>query len=429
MPASEKNKPIIEVNHISKEYEIGAVKTYKTLSESVTNLMMHPLIALKSIKKPRNTFWALKDINFAVERGEVLGIIGRNGAGKSTLLKLLARITPPTDGKVHLRGHVGSLLEVGTGFHPELTGRENIYFNGSIIGMKKWEIDDKFDEIVKFSGIEKYLDTPVKRYSSGMSVRLAFSVAAQLDPEILLIDEVLAVGDVEFQKKCLGKMKDVSKTGRTIIFVSHDMNSIRNLCNRTIWLKDGKIRQSGDVYEVTSAYLRDSLRAKTLSDIPTLIDALPHDPTIKFYDIQIMQSNLLTNTVLNGESFKIIINYKVFQRTFGLRIFCDLYDEQENLVISTYHDDGAEAIQIMEVGDYCSTMTMPANILAHRNYEICIGALIFNVRSCTDGVRIHIYVESSHIINKGYPEDGFQCRPLLQPTIPWKTKRYETEGL
>jgi lipopolysaccharide transport system ATP-binding protein len=433
MPASTKNKPIIEVSHLSKEYVIGVEKTYKTLSECATNLMRHPLTTLKDTIKPKNTFWALKDINFAVDHGEVIGIIGRNGAGKSTLLKVLARITHPTEGKVHLRGHVGSLLEVGTGFHPELTGRENIYFNGSILGMKKKEIDDKFDEIVKFSGVEKYLDTPVKRYSSGMNVRLAFSVAAHLDPEILLVDEVLAVGDAEFQKKCLGKMKDVSATGRTIIFVSHDMNAIRNLCQRTIWLKDGKIHQTGDVYEVTSAYLRDSLRAKTLSDIPTLIDALPKDPAIKIDDIQIRQSNLPTNTILNGESFEVIINYRVLQRTIGLLISLNLYDERENLVIGTYHDDGAEAIQIMEPGDYCSIATMPANILAHRNYEICIGALIFNVRCCTgspgEGIRIPIYVESSNVINKGYPENALQYRPLVQPIIPWKTKLCEEDGL
>ena len=207
---SRNEKPIIEVKHLSKEYQIGVDKTYKTLSESVMNGFRHPIRTLRGLRAPKETFWALKEINFEVERGEVLGIIGRNGAGKSTLLKILSRITYPTEGEVIMRGRVGSLLEVGTGFHPELTGRENIYFNGAILGMKKREIDEKFDEIVKFSGVEKFLDTPVKRYSSGMNVRLAFSVAAHLDPEILLVDEVLAVGDAEFQKKCLGKMGEVA---------------------------------------------------------------------------------------------------------------------------------------------------------------------------------------------------------------------------
>ena len=203
---SRKEEPIIQVKHISKHYNIGIDKTYKTLSGSITDAVRSPVQTLKGIGKQHDSFWALKDINFEVNRGEVLGIIGRNGAGKSTLLKILSRITSPTEGEIHLRGRVGSLLEVGTGFHPELTGRENIYFNGAILGMKKREIDDKFDEIVKFSGVEKFLDTPVKRYSSGMQVRLAFSVAANLDPEILVVDEVLAVGDARFQKKCLGKM-------------------------------------------------------------------------------------------------------------------------------------------------------------------------------------------------------------------------------
>ncbi len=205
MTASKKEKPIIEVNHLSKQYDIGVDTMYKTLSESVTSAVRRPIKTLKDFRRQNETFWALKDVNFEVERGDVLGIIGRNGAGKSTLLKILSRITSPTEGDVIMRGRVGSLLEVGTDFHPELSGRENIYFNGSILGMKKREIDEKFEEIVKFSGVEKFLDTPVKRYSSGMQVRLAFSVAANLDPEILVVDEVLAVGDAAFPEEMLGK--------------------------------------------------------------------------------------------------------------------------------------------------------------------------------------------------------------------------------
>ena len=199
--APQNEKPIIEVKNLSKEYRIGSDASYKRLSESLTNVVRNPIRTLRGLRAPKNTFWALRDLNFEVKRGEVLGIIGRNGAGKSTLLKVLSRITHPTEGEIIMRGRVGSLLEVGTGFHPELTGRENIYFNGAILGMRRREINEKFDEIVKFSGVEKFLDTPVKRYSSGMNVRLAFSVAAHLDPEILLVDEVLAVGDAELQKK------------------------------------------------------------------------------------------------------------------------------------------------------------------------------------------------------------------------------------
>jgi len=197
---------MIQVEHLSKQYQIGVDRTYKTLQDSITGAIKSPLSLFKRTNNDNSTFWALKDVSFNIEEGEVVGIIGRNGAGKSTLLKILSRITEPTEGKITMHGRVASLLEVGTGFHPELTGRENIYLNGSILGMKKREIDTKFDEIVKFAEIEKFLDTPVKRYSSGMYVRLAFAVAAHLEPEILLVDEVLAVGDAGFQKKCLGKM-------------------------------------------------------------------------------------------------------------------------------------------------------------------------------------------------------------------------------
>jgi ABC-type polysaccharide/polyol phosphate transport system ATPase subunit len=255
MIASKKEEPIIEVKHLSKQYSIGMDTTYKTLSESLTSAVRHPLKTLKDCRRQNDTFWALKDVNFEVECGEVVGIIGRNGAGKSTLLKILSRITFPTEGEVIMRGRVGSLLEVGTGFHPELSGRENIYFNGSILGMKKREIDEKFDEIVKFSGIEKFLDTPVKRYSSGMQVRLAFSVAANLDPEILVVDEVLAVGDAAFQKKCLGKMSEVAESGRTVLFVSHNMAAIENMCDRAVLLDSGRIVSNGKTSSVIEYYL------------------------------------------------------------------------------------------------------------------------------------------------------------------------------
>jgi lipopolysaccharide transport system ATP-binding protein len=283
MTSSRKNKPIIEVKHLSKEYAIGSDRSYKRLSESISNAVRNPLKSLKGLHEQKETFWALKDINLEVERGEVLGIIGRNGAGKSTLLKVLARITHPTEGEVRLRGRVGSLLEVGTGFHPELTGRENIYFNGSILGMKKREIDDKFDEIVKFSGIERHLDTPTKRYSSGMNVRLAFSVAAHLDPEILLVDEVLAVGDAEFQKKCLGKMSEVAEGGRTVLFVSHNMAAVQNLCGNGIVLLKGKIDFVGNVDDAIHHYAQD-LTVLQENDLCDRIDR-KGSQWLKFYKV------------------------------------------------------------------------------------------------------------------------------------------------
>ena len=251
--------PMIKVEHLSKQYKIGVSRTYKTFQDAITGAFKSPFSLFFIKNNDNKNFLALKDVSFEVEEGEVVGIIGRNGAGKSTLLKILSRITEPTEGKITMRGRAASLLEVGTGFHPELTGRENIYLNGSIMGMTKREIDAKFDEIVKFAEIEKFLDTPVKRYSSGMYVRLAFAVAAHLEPEILLVDEVLAVGDAAFQKKCLGKMKDVSsKEGRTVLFVSHQMTAIKALCNEAVLLDSGQIIFKGEVSGAIDKYLKSS---------------------------------------------------------------------------------------------------------------------------------------------------------------------------
>ena len=241
-------KPIFEVHHLGKKYRIKhQVAGYLSLREKMIN-------AFKFRDSQSEDFWAVKDISFEVQPGESIGIIGRNGAGKSTLLKILSKITPPTKGRIVTRGRMASLLEVGTGFHPELTGRENIFFNGSLLGMKRKEIEARFDEIVDFSGVEKFLDTPLKHYSSGMQLRLAFSVAAFLEPEILVIDEVLAVGDAEFQKKCLGKMEDVSKSGRTILFVSHQLGILGSLCKRALILEKGKVIKVGDSHEIISHY-------------------------------------------------------------------------------------------------------------------------------------------------------------------------------
>lgn len=245
-------KPILEIQHITKQFKLGAKQEgYLALRDAIANPFK---------KKAGNdkTFFALNDVSFNVYPGQSIGIIGKNGAGKSTLLKILSKITPPTKGKIICRGRIASLLEVGTGFHPELSGRENIYMNGSILGMRKNEIDTHFDAIVNFSGVEKFLDTPLKRYSSGMQLRLAFAVAAHLEPEILIIDEVLAVGDAEFQKKCLGKMNEISKSGRTVIFVSHDMNAIEQLCSSAVILKKGILTEEGEARKMISHYLNEN---------------------------------------------------------------------------------------------------------------------------------------------------------------------------
>ncbi len=243
---------VIAAEGLGKRYTRGAVEARGMLRDSIMRFARNPIGALRRSKQ--ETFWALKDVSLEVKEGEVLGLIGRNGAGKTTLLKILSRITRPTTGHAEIRGHVRSLLEVGTGFHGELTGRENTYFSGSLLGMRKREIDRKLDEIIAFAEIEKFIDTPVKHYSSGMYVRLAFAVAAHLEPEILLVDEVLAVGDINFQKKCLGKMGDVARAGRTVVLVSHQMNQMRRLCDRVVWVDGGAIRMVGAAHEVVSAY-------------------------------------------------------------------------------------------------------------------------------------------------------------------------------
>lgn len=261
---------VIQVSNLSKCYRLGEIG-FRSFTEIIEHWWLKRTGRGDELHRRRiepedehridgNRFWALRDIAFDVQQGDIVGIIGKNGAGKSTLLKILSRVTEPTTGRAALRGKVSSLLEVGTGFHPELTGRENVYLNGAIFGMKKPQIDDKFDDIVAFSEVEEFIDTPVKRYSSGMYVRLAFAVAAHLEPEIMIVDEVLAVGDASFQKKCIGKMGDVAHGGRTVLFVSHNMSAINNLCTRCLWINDGMIHMTGTPAEVVHAYLAESTR-------------------------------------------------------------------------------------------------------------------------------------------------------------------------
>ncbi len=290
----------IKVENLSKRYRIGTMEeTHDTFREMIMSWVKSPVSNFKRLQslskfdengEADDIIWALRDVSFEVKHGEVLGIIGRNGAGKSTLLKILCRITEPTSGQAIVNGRVASLLEVGTGFHPELTGRENVYLNGTILGMSKTEIDRKFDEIVDFSGVEKFIDTPVKRYSSGMRVRLAFAVAAHLEPEILLIDEVLAVGDVAFRKKCLGKMQEVSQRGRTVVLVSHQMPNIRRICEKAIWLEDGSIFQSGSAMDVTLAYETETVYKKTSSNGVSIRDG-HHNPDVWINKAEIKDIN------------------------------------------------------------------------------------------------------------------------------------------
>lgn len=302
-------KPIIDVKNVSKEYVLTHSLPYVTFRDTLTHVAKKPFQFFRGRGKTSyETFSALRNISFSIQKGEAIGLIGPNGSGKSTLLKILSQITSPTTGEIHLRGRVASLLEVGTGFHPELTGRENIFLNGAILGMSRQEIAKKFDEIVKFSGVEKFLDTPVKRYSSGMHVRLAFSVAAHLEPEILLVDEVLAVGDAEFQKKCLGKMDEVTRDARrTIIFVSHNMEAIKKLCTKCILLKEGLIVMFGETEKVVETYLNGNNQPSSLP----LRNRGDREGKggVKFTDISI--TNLENGKeIRSGQGLRIVLQYE-----------------------------------------------------------------------------------------------------------------------
>lgn len=329
------SNPIIKVNDLSKRYRIGAKEQgYKTIREVIVDIISAPVRNLAKLRKltkfksgqsqnEEDVIWALKDICFEVNEGEVLGIIGRNGTGKTTLLKILSRITEPTSGAIEINGRVSSLLEVGTGFHPELTGRENIFLNGAILGMRKREIEQKFDEIVDFSEIEKFIDTPVKRYSSGMYVRLAFAVAAHLEPEILLVDEVLAVGDVLFQKKCLGKMGEVAKEGRTVLFVSHNMESIRKLCTRGIILHEGMVVMEGSADEAVSKYLGEKMDRTAERTWPD-INKAPGDDVVRMRAVRVLDRNgkVCTNFDVR-DPVSIDVKYWVLEE--GHRLVLQLY--------------------------------------------------------------------------------------------------------
>lgn len=308
---------VIKVQNVSKRYRLGLKeKTSDSIGGALANLLNAPIENFKRLRglskfnqtEDESILWALKDVSFDVGQGEVVGLVGKNGAGKSTMLKILSRITLPTQGEIIINGRVSSLLEVGTGFHQELTGRENVYLNGTILGMKRKEIESKFDEIVAFSGISKFIDTPVKRYSSGMLVRLAFSVAAHLEPEIMIIDEVLAVGDVEFQKRCLGKMQDVASHGRTILFVSHNMAAVRTLCNRSVLLEHGQVTYVGDTDEVVRRYMGTNADDMPLDEMTERLG----NQKLKFTKIALYdKAGTETNTFMTADSIKIRLDYRI----------------------------------------------------------------------------------------------------------------------
>jgi len=367
--------PIIKVQDLGKRYQIGArEEAYETLREAIVGVVRSPLQRFARNRSAADVLWALRDVSFEVEPGEVVGIIGRNGAGKSTLLKILSRITKPTSGGVDLYGRVGSLLEVGTGFHPELTGRENIYLNGAILGMPRAEIRRKFDEIVEFAEIDKFLDTPVKRYSSGMYVRLAFAVAAHLEPEILIVDEVLAVGDASFQKKCLGKMGQVAKQGRTVLFVSHNMPAVKSLCGRAILLSAGRISQDGSVNEVVNSYLTaDSDEIARTGIIPDDAPRLYGTDEAKLRSVHLtdLDGNDVSQLYL-GQPCRLVMNFEVFKELLDACIEVGIIAmDGTHVTNSNSIDDGQLPLHLTS-GPQTITLEMEPGLLP-RQYTFLIG--------------------------------------------------------
>ena len=445
----------VRVENLGKRYRIGQIVGYSTLRESLMNLAYAPFRHLRSARhepsatshhepramshepsptshhEPRATshqpdhIWALKDVSFEIKRGEAVGIIGRNGSGKSTLLKILSRITAPTEGLVEVRGRIASLLEVGTGFHPELTGRENIYLNGAVLGMKRAEVKQKFDEIVAFSEIEKFLDTPVKRYSSGMYVRLAFAVAAHLEPEILLVDEVLAVGDAAFQKKCLGKMGDVAKEGRTVLFVSHNLGSVVNICPRAILLVAGEKHSDGPASDIIGEYIettREGHGERIWSDPKTA----PGNEKIRLHAVRIVSGGGVTDSVDIQKDIQVEVEFWNLKAGSQIHTSIHLLDKMGVGVLASANFPSANLIKDEwygkphPVGLYRTICTLPGNFLNEGLYSI-------NAIVLTDGTNTDVYerevisftVHESGAMRKEY---GGGWLGVVRPRLAWQTE-------
>lgn len=431
------NKCVIQVEHLSKQYHIGTLKrkNYKTIRETLVESVGAPLRRAGSILRGEaagasdlhETIWAVRDISFAIQPGETVGIIGRNGAGKSTLLKILSRITEPTSGWADLYGRVGSLLEVGTGFHPELTGRENVFLNGAILGMSRTEIARKFDEIVDFSEIEKFIDTPLKHYSSGMRLRLAFAVAAHLEPEILIIDEVLAVGDATFQRKCLNKMQDVGQHGRTILFVSHSMPAITRLCERTILLDEGRILEDGPSQKVTSAYLNSGLGTTGAREWSDPAKA-PGDEVIRLRRVQVCSSDgAVTDAVDIREPVVLKATYDVTQPGEVFMFYFRLFNEEGIEIFCTIDSDATWRGQPRPAGRYESSVVIPANFLAEGTIFVTFAAKTLAPMIRRFGVRdvvafmVYEYADG----DSARMDYGGDLGGVVRPLLPWSTVAHQ----
>jgi lipopolysaccharide transport system ATP-binding protein len=417
----------IRVENLGKQYRIGGKQAgNRTFREALLDSFVAPVRWMRGERKSYETFWALDDVSFEIKQGEAVGIIGRNGAGKSTLLKILSRITKPTRGRVDLYGRVASLLEVGTGFHSELSGRDNIYLNGAILGMTRREINHKFDEIVEFSGVEKFLDTPVKHYSSGMYVRLAFAVAAHLEPEILVVDEVLAVGDAEFQKKCLGKMSDVAQQGRTVLFVSHNMGAIVNLCNSTILLNKGFVETSGQTVDVINHYLNEGVESSG-EEIITPLTTGTHTNDLLFSAIRILDEANHTNKLISlGKDVNIEIEFEIKNLIRGANIVFHLWNNA-GVCVFTSTDVDFSYLRIFQTrlpGKYLAKCSIPEVFFRPGRYSIGISSSIPNVKVLADIPDV-IYFD---IVDTGSIDSKIsQVRQgVIAPTLDWLITEIET---
>ncbi len=417
-------KTAIKVNNLGKKYSIGSsVNAYRTLREIISERF-----AIKK-QEPQTSdmlpefIWALKNMSFEVKKGEVLGIVGRNGAGKSTLLKVLSRVTEPTEGTVEIHGRVGSLLEVGTGFHPELTGRENIFLNGAILGMKRKEIVSRFDEIVSFSEVEKFIDTPVKRYSSGMYLRLAFAVAAHLEPEILVVDEVLAVGDAEFQRKCLGKMSDVAKQGQTVLFVSHNMSAILRLTQETLVIDEGSLLLRAPTAEAVDYYLSRGLtqEGQRIWHPEEFKQKSPFVPVA----IRVIDKNgHVVEPVRSTEQFFIELEYSVKKPIKGLRVGIYLTTSHGEYVFTSFDTDDPEKFEshaVRKAGVYRSRVKIPANMLNGGRYVLGVNASSYRIKThFQDEQALAFNVDPSGAPGTQWPES--RLGPI-RPALEWEIKK------
>jgi len=415
----------IHLEDLSKKYRLGTKqKGYQTFRDTLTEAVVAPFRRIRSGSGGQastldNTVWALKDVSFDIKCGEVVGIIGNNGAGKSTLLKILSRITEPTAGFADIRGRVSSLLEVGSGFHHELTGRENIALNGAILGMKRTEIKRQFDEIVSFAEVEKFIDTPVKHYSSGMYLRLAFAVAAHLQPEVLLVDEVLAVGDAAFQKKCLGKMGEVAKEGRTVLFVSHNMGAIGQLCTRALLIEDGRLKLTGIPSDVVTSYISSGATSRS-TWTPSSNGCGNGEFEVKSARV-LSENNQPTVTVEFDKPCKVEITYDVLQSTKDLSLICRLTDAQGNILWTSWDTDTTDwkGGYIRNPGRYTSLCKIPPRLLRPGLYQVSISARNSNrFFDYHDGVLAFDVTQVGYNLNPGRVG-------MIVPVLDWEIRQVE----